>query len=259
MNSGSVPTNSQSAQTTVQTAQTRSTLGKPKPPPPHPKPPKDVDAPNYILFGDAVLVSPGNNSPTAAQATSTGPNGYGGVDFNFPAGLTVAQLNTLMTDYQMTVGSCGLGSPRFGVTVNSDTGPTISIYLGPPPGYNACPPNVWSNSGNLASPTNLVDASQLGGGFYEPYAAVQAAYGSDVIFDIALYVDGPTQTAQFDNVVINSQTTTFEAPPSAASCKDGGWMNFTSNPGPFKNQGYCEKYFKQAGDGDNDKDDKGKK
>jgi probable HAF family extracellular repeat protein len=26
-------------------------------------------------------------------------------------------------------------------------------------------------------------------------------------------------------------------------CKDGGWMQFTSSPGPFKNQGQCVSYF----------------
>jgi hypothetical protein len=26
-------------------------------------------------------------------------------------------------------------------------------------------------------------------------------------------------------------------------CKDGGWMSFTSPPGPFKNQGQCVSYF----------------
>ena len=26
-------------------------------------------------------------------------------------------------------------------------------------------------------------------------------------------------------------------------CKDGGWRNFVSSPGPFKNQGQCVSYF----------------
>lgn len=54
----------------------------------------------YTLFGDATLVHPGNASPTAAEATSTGPNAFGGVDFAIPAGLTVSQLNNLVTDYK---------------------------------------------------------------------------------------------------------------------------------------------------------------
>ena len=128
---------------------------------------------------DAQIVSPGNASAHAAEATSTGTNAFGGVDFVVPAGLAVSGLSNLATDYQLTVGTRGLGSPRFSVEVtNGTTTGNIFFYLGPPPNYNACPPNVWTSSGNLASPANLVDASQLGGAFYEPYALVQATYGS---------------------------------------------------------------------------------
>ena len=39
----------------------------------------------------------------------------------------------------------------------------------------------------------------------------------------------------------------FIQPPSANLgkdvCKDGGWQNFTSPPGPFKNQGQCVSHF----------------
>jgi hypothetical protein len=202
----------------------------------------------YTLFGDAALVSPGNGSPTAAQIRSdaTIAPGYGGVDFNIPAGLTVADLNTLSTDYMFTAGSCGGGAPRFQINVSSNQ--SIFVYIGPPPSYTGCPPNVWSNTGNLAAPTNLVDASQLGGSFYEPYAAVQAAYGTDPVLGIQVVVDASwfagTQTVRVDNVQINNSTTTFE---SGDSCKKGGWQQFTSSPGPFKNQGDCVSYFATGG------------
>ena len=52
-------------------------------------------AANYSLFGDAELVNPGNNSPTAAQIRSSAaiaPN-YGGIEFNVPTGLTIADLD----------------------------------------------------------------------------------------------------------------------------------------------------------------------
>lgn len=200
----------------------------------------------YTLFGDATLVQPGNASPTAAQATSTGPNAFGGVDFSFPAGLTVSQLQNLSTDYQFTVGSCGLGSPRFVATVTNGTSSgNINFYIGPPPNYTGCAPNVWANTGNLALAANLVDDSQLpGGAFYDPYAAAQTKYGSYTVTDIFLVVDGPSQTVQFDNTQVNGATFTYE---SAASCKDGGWATFTSSPGPFKNQGDCVSYFSNGG------------
>ena len=43
-------------------------------------------AEGYSLFGDAQIVSPGNASQNAAQATTTGPNAYGGVEFPWRRG-----------------------------------------------------------------------------------------------------------------------------------------------------------------------------
>ncbi|MCU1293391.1 MAG: hypothetical protein JWP08_2241, partial [Bryobacterales bacterium] len=112
--------------------------------------------------------------------------------------------------------------------------------------YTGCPQNIWQNSGNLVQPASLVDASQLGGAFYEPYFQVQASYGSYPITGIQLVTDaswavaGGVQTMQADNVMINDATFTFE---SADSCKNGGWQSFTAAPGPFKNQGQCVSYF----------------
>ncbi|MDT4955346.1 MAG: hypothetical protein QOJ02_3484 [Acidobacteriota bacterium] len=207
----------------------------------------------YTLFGDATLVHPGNNSPTAAQIQSdtTRPPGYGGVDYGIPAGLTVADLNNLSTDYKFTSGTCGVGSPRFGADVTSPDGltsGTIFFYIGPPPNYTACPPNVWLNTGNLAAPANLVDTSQLPAGtFYDPYAVAQVKYGSYTINDIFIVVDTgyiAPQIVLVDNTMINSITYTFE---DANSCKKGGYQQFTGAPGPFQNQGQCVSYFANGG------------
>ncbi len=194
----------------------------------------------YSLFGNATLVSPGNNSPTGVKFGSDTPPTYGGVDFNIPAGFTVADLNNLSTDYEFISGSCAQGSPRFGATTSA--GGTIFFYIGPPPNYTGCPAGVWSNTGNLASPTNLVDATQIGGGYYEPYGQVQITYGSLVITDLFIVSDNgnPTQSVEIDNTMVNNTTYTYE---SADSCKNGGWQNFTTAPGPFKNQGQCVSYF----------------
>src|SRR5436190_13417506 len=101
-------------------------------------------AAGYSLFGNATLVSPGNASPTAAQLTSTCPGGssqcfanntftFSGVDFTVPAGLTLANLNNLSTDYKFTAGGCGGGSTRFQVAVTDGTNSgNINVYIGPP-------------------------------------------------------------------------------------------------------------------------------
>ena len=205
---------------------------------------------NFQLFGDSALVSPGYNSVTAAQIrsdASIAPN-YGGVDFVIPAGLTVLDLDTLSADYKFAQGSCGGGSPRFQVNVITPSGTkNLQVYLGASPNYTGCA-NAWTNVSNLAVAANQVDATQLGGGFYMTYADAQATYGAYEITGIQIVADAywfaGTQTVQVDNVKINNVTYTFE---SANSCKNGGWQQFTSAPGPFATQGQCVSYFAKGG------------
>ena len=200
----------------------------------------------FSLFGDATRVHPGNNSPTAVQLTSIGL-GFGGIDFSVPSGTTFSQVQNLSTDYKFTDGSCGGGGPRFQVNVD---GHNAFVYIGPPPSYTGCPQNVWLSTGNLVTPASFVDTSQLPGGtFYDTFAAADIKYGSDLVTGIQLVTDGGwsvggTQTVLVDNVMIDDTTYTFE---SAQSCKDGGWMQFASAPGPFKNQGDCVSYFASGG------------
>jgi hypothetical protein len=169
-------------------------------------------ATNYSLFGDAEVVSPGEAlSAHAVQATSSGTHLFGGVDLGVPAGInTIADLTTLATDYMFTQGSCGAGSPRFAVEVNNDPDTNLFFYLGPPPNYTGCTSGTWTASGNLADPGNLVDATQLGGTFYESYADVVQAYGSDTVTDIALVLDGQSQTVQFDNSLVDATAYSYE-------------------------------------------------
>jgi hypothetical protein len=208
-------------------------------------------AAGYSLFGDAQLVSPGNSSPTAAQIRydPSGP-GFGGVDFTIPSGLTVAGLNNLRTDYKFVAGSCRDGSPRFQINVTTPSNETknIFVYIGPPPSYMGCPPNVWTNTGNLLTPAGLVDATQIGGTFYDPYSSVQTLYGSYPVTGIQIVADGFSgilQTTHVDNVQINNTTITFEkpVPTNKDQCKDGGWMSMGRADGSgFKNQGDCIQY-----------------
>jgi len=208
-----------------------------------------VAAGGYTLFGDATLVHPGNNSPTAAQLRSSSQApGYGGIDFSIPAGTTFADIQNLATDYNFTAASCGVGAPRFQINVD---GVNAFVYIGPPPNYTGCPPNAWVSTGNLATPAGFIDTSQLpGGNFYDTFATAYVKYGSHLVTGIQLVTDGGyafpggTQTVLIDNVMINNTTYTFE---SAQSCKDGGWTQFTSAPGPFNNQGDCVSYFASGG------------
>ena len=137
-------------------------------------------APGYTLFGEASVV-PGGNPGNAVKMVSDSAPGYGGVDYAVPAGTTFADLQTLSTDYKFEADdSCGGGSPRFQVDVTNGTDSgTIFVYIGPPPAYTLCPPNVWTNTGDLLEGVNPIDTSQLDlGTFYDPYAAALLKYGS---------------------------------------------------------------------------------
>ncbi len=206
-----------------------------------------LGAGGYSLFGDATLAA-GHNSPTGVQLRSSTavPPGYGGIDFSVPSGMTFSQLQNLGTDYEFTAASCGGGSPRFQINVD---GVNAFVYVGPPPGYTGCPGDVWTASGNLATLASFVDTTQLpGGAFYDTFAAADVKYGNDAVTGIQLVTDSAwlfgTQTVVVDNVMINDTTYTFE---SAEGCKGGGWQQFTSAPGPFKNQGDCVSYFATGG------------
>lgn len=175
-----------------------------------------ASAKGYSFFGNAKLVKPGNHSAHAVlleSATAEKP-GYSGIDFKVPAGLTFAGVNNLSTDYDFTINSCGGGSPRFQINI---AGVSAFVYIGPPPNYTGCPMNVWTNTGNLATPVSFVDTSQLPGGtFYDTFATADAKYGSDAVTGIQLVVDGafffpsnPQQDVRVDNIVINSKTYSF--------------------------------------------------
>ncbi len=170
----------------------------------------------YSFFGDAKLVKPGNHSANAVlleSATAEKP-GYSGINFKVPAKLTFAGVQTLSTDYDFTINSCGGGSPRFQINI---AGVSAFVYIGPPPDYTGCPMNVWTNTGNLATPVSFVDTSQLPGGtFYDTFASADLKYGSDAVTGIQLVVDGasffplnPQQNVRVDNIVINSKTYSF--------------------------------------------------
>ena len=177
--------------------------------------------PGYALVGDAQLISPGNDSGTAVQASSDASGASlttGGIGFAVAQGMKLSAVNTLSTDYEVVAGNCWDGSPRF--TVGVAKGPTtreIYFYFGRQSnGTFACPTGPYTNTGNLASPTSLVDTSQLpGGSEAETYAAAQATYGSYSVRYIAIDVDGGgggAQTFDLDNSQVNNTLYTYEQP-----------------------------------------------
>jgi hypothetical protein len=199
----------------------------------------------YQLFGAADYVSPGNNSNRAVKLTAEASGqGFSGVSFGVPAGLAINDLTQLSTDYHFAAGSsCGVGTPRFGIQLAGHAG-TIFVYIGPPPNYTGCPTGVWSNTANLLAPASLVDSSQVGGAFYEPWATTQARLSGANVSAVFVVSDtgGGPQTVTVDNTNVNGISYDYEF-ESKEDCKKGGWKNFTFAPGPFKNQGQCVSHF----------------
>jgi hypothetical protein len=161
----------------------------------------------------------------------------------------VADIDSLSTDYQFPAGStCKDGSPRFQINVDEDgdgdADGNIFVYIGPPPSYTGCPSGPYTNTTNLFDPADLVDATQLGGAFYQPVSSVKLQFGTLSVVGIQLVADeftGP-QTVNIDNTDIDATLYDYEF-ESKEDCKKGGFENFTTTPGPFKNQGQCVSFF----------------
>ncbi len=168
---------------------------------------------DFSAGGSATVVHPGNGSSTGVAATAVGPAGEGHVNLAIPKGLKLQQLTSLSTDYKMVVGSCWAGSPRFTANVTNGTRTdSIFFYIGPP--SSACPPGVYTNSGNLATAISLVDTRQLpGGSADQPFSSAQASYGNYTVTAVHLDVDGGEggdQTVEFDNTEVNGRLVTYE-------------------------------------------------
>jgi hypothetical protein len=216
-------------------------------------------AAGYTLFGGATIVSPGNASPHAVQLVSNTGNtattdDFSGIRFDVPAGTTFADLGTLSSDFMPEADdTCVGGSPRFQIAIDTDNDGdrdgNIFAYFGTDSGSPACVPGVWQNTTDLLEAGKLLDTSQLGGTFYDPYATALANYGSLSVVGISLVVDAgwaaadKEQTFHIDNTNIDGTVYTYDDVQDKEECKQGGWQNLTREDGsPFKNQGDCVSY-----------------
>jgi hypothetical protein len=192
------------------------------------------------LFGDATFNAQG------VQLTTTGPNGYSGISLPVPAGMTLSDISSLDATYTVTSGNCGLGSPRFQISLpGAHPAPAdhIFAYFGTAPNYNSCAGGTQTQN-NLLQP--FVDTSQLGGTFYDTYSHAVATWGNQPVSAITVVADGPNQVIEIQSLSVNDTEYNFAAPTSKDQCKDGGWQSFI-NPGTFKNQGDCVSFVATHG------------
>lgn len=200
-----------------------------------------------ISVGSAAAVTSGYTLSGSASQQMDGIHLVSGnasqssdITFMVPAGTTVSGLNNLEATLMAVTGTCGGGSPRFSVVTSAGN---IFVYPGTAPNFNSC---SNGSTGNLLTTADLrVDTSQLPGGtFYDTWAHAVTIAGSDQVTEIDLVVDGgwlASQTFVVSEATVNA--TSYSFVPSADSCKSDGWQSFTTNPGPFKNQGQCVSWF----------------
>jgi hypothetical protein len=102
-----------------------------------------------------------------------------------PAGTGIADITRLSFDTFYETGvSCGGGSPRFQLAVDTDGDGTsngnVFVYAGPYPNFNLCPDGAWAHEDLMAGTLNW-DSTQLGGPFYGTQADAISAGGASIV------------------------------------------------------------------------------
>jgi hypothetical protein len=68
-------------------------------------------------------------------------------------------------------------------------------------------------------------------------------HGAEQGWSVALAADGNTAITGGRSDNNGNGAAWVFVQPTQDDCKDGGWRNFISSPGPFTNQGQCLSYF----------------
>ncbi len=178
-----------------------------------PKAPKFASGNN----GDPSSSGSAGESGGAAVLTSNGV-GYGLVSAGFPGGTTFSQLSSLETDYNLTQGACGGGSPRYQIDLqpqgdnNPADGVSLYLYFGTPP-YGGCSSGSHTEGEVIGGST--AQWFVFGGGFNSntamTYSQVKATFGNYRLLDAQIAVDGGwsqggTQSVSITNWELNGTT-----------------------------------------------------
>lgn len=181
------------------------------------------------LFGGASM---GGGYVTLVSDADVNPaNDYSGVTFDDASGVPFTSLAVLSADFDVTDDSCGGGSPRFQIQVDT-TGDSVSdgnvfVAFGPSPSFSGCTTG-WQSTGNVIGNTDAgrFDYGQFGGSSFTTYAGAPASVLAGTVLNISIVVDGSwssaatggdgEQTVLIDNVQISILQTTvypFNPPP----------------------------------------------
>ena len=197
-------------------------------PGPEPEGPNDI----WTLVDKASIVAEGpEENPWVIKLESIGDEAppWGSVLFMPPEPMTFNDVNELSSDFEMTLGAFGGGSPRFSVLIDWNDSHVIDegdkyafIYWGTPPNYIDEPVhNGWyvdeqdpnwaerNNTGNLiCTADHRVDLSQFGGPFYSTIEEAKNLFGNKEILEIILVLDGSwllDQVLLVDNIKVSTE------------------------------------------------------
>ena len=172
-------------------------------------------------FGAATIDGGVAKLVSDTSVANTPNDDFSGVTLPLPAGLTLAQVTQLSTEFNVTDDDCAAGSPRF--AINYGPNKNVFVYLGPSPSFTGCAKDTWLSSGNLVgtSEAGRVDTSQVGGSVNSTWAAALALVGTQPIVSISLVVDSSwspvfadkEQTVLVRNVKLNNETFLVPATP----------------------------------------------
>jgi hypothetical protein len=186
---------------------------------------------SMYVFANWPLASPNNNGQGVWIDMSPGnpdPNNFG-AEHNFrltPNGSSVG----ISVDGQTTpiVTLATSGWYKFQMTYQKGANPTdlVTTVM-----------NVFDNSSNpnLLGTTTVVSNSPGG-----PLLS-ENLLGPGYVW-ITVWQDGWPAAGANDVLAIDNVRADLLR-PTKDDCKDGGWQNFPSPPGPFKNQGQCVSHF----------------
>jgi hypothetical protein len=187
----------------------------------------------WTLVDKASIVEEGpEENPWVVKLESLGDESppWGSVLFTPPEPMTFNDMNELSSDFEMTVGAFGGGSPRFSILIDWNDSHIIDegdkyafIYWGTPPDYMDEPVhNGWyvdeqdpnwaqkNNTGNLMDTIDhRVDLTQFGGPFYSTIEEAKNLFGDKDVFEVSLMLDGSwlnDQVLLVDNITVDGCT-----------------------------------------------------
>jgi len=190
----------------------------------------------WTLVDKASIVAEGpEDNPWVVKLESIGDEAppWGSVLFTPPEPITFNDMNELSSDFEMTEGSFGGGSPRFSILIDwndshiADPGDKYAfIYWGTPPDFMDEPVhNGWyvdeqdpnwaerNNTGNLVDCNeHRVDLSQFGGPYHSTIEEAKHRFGDKEVLEIILVLDGgwlADQVLLVDNIKVRTYTGTY--------------------------------------------------